>query len=154
MYSILMRLKLRHPWTEFPYGGFGEGPTPSSPLFFFFFFLGVGTSTEIPRPRIKPMPQHWQSWILNLNPLSHQGIPSSSSLLAGLSGPQLQDWQPSFLVVHWLSAPRSLSNPFHLVSIIKSTVVPQILPILHVSVFTDTTSYRKSSAFKGFMQLY
>ena len=40
---------------------------------FFFFFWQCPQHVKVPRPGIKPVPQHWQHWILN--PLSHQGTP-------------------------------------------------------------------------------
>ena len=43
--------------------------------FYKLIILACPWPEEVPRPEIKPMSQQWQCWILN--PLSHQGAPSS-----------------------------------------------------------------------------
>ena len=58
---ILVRLVTSYHWT-----------TMGTPHTFFFFWLH-SWHAEVPGSGIKPMPQQWQHWILNL--LGHQGTP-------------------------------------------------------------------------------
>ena len=61
------------------------------------FLAAPATCVEIPWPEIEPLPQQWQSWILNS--LSHKGTAVNSSLKGRLMEPPLKSGEVGMIIM-------------------------------------------------------